>query len=140
MDKIEEENRLREERMRPPDKISYLTKDFQPNKKTRSEKLREESIRRMINNREIELRREKLNEEMRKQSVEEAAKRLADVPTRVRVVDNFDKKKRDKKQKMRDDYEAYMSLLKASQDGIKLKGTLLERVENELLQIESRRK
>lgn len=116
----------------PPKIESYLQQDFRPNRITRSQKLKEDYCRRKIELMEIETRRKELNDEMRRKKEEEAAKRLHGPINRLKAIDNLDIRMRDRKQRMRDDYESYMRSIQALKEASALGQTLLERVANEI--------
>ena len=118
----------------PPALESYLTEDFVPNRKTRATKLKEDYIRRELQKKEVEKRREKLNEELRKKSEAEVMKRMQKIPTKFNAKALEEKKMRDRRQKMREDEQIYMQSLRTNEESNALGPTFLERIEAELLQ------
>ena len=112
----------------------YLTEDFIPNRKTIATKLKEDFVRREIQRQEVEERRQKLNEEMRQKTEEEIVKRLQARPMKFNTKAMEEKAMRDKKQKLHENEETYRKQLQTQYEALALGQTLLERVENELLQ------
>ena len=118
----------------PPPLESYLTDDFVPNKKTRATKLKEDHIRRELQKKEIEARREKLNQELRKKAEAEVMKKMEQNPAKFNAKALDEKKMRDKKQNMRELERVYLQSLQTNQESMALGPTFLERIETDLLQ------
>ncbi|EAX96605.1 hypothetical protein TVAG_140940 [Trichomonas vaginalis G3] len=112
---------------------SYLQKDFKPSYHTKAEKIKEEYTRQKILKQQRAEMVEKLNQDMRKASMEEAKMKMKNRPSRPRPIDNPEKKLRDLRTNMRNNYESYMNFVNGMKDNISKRQCLLERLENQFM-------
>ena len=134
--KLNETAKKIQEKLNEPEKSikSYLKEDFELNKPTRAQLLKQESIRREIERNEVEFRRQKLNEEIRKINLENASKRIQIPMKSIKSLENNENKMRERKVKLRYYYESHMRLIQTMKESVPLGQTLLERVINEINQ------
>jgi len=107
---------------------SYLQDGFRPNRPTRSQQLKEESIRRMLEKQEVEARREALNDDLRKKALQEAYDRIQKVMLYTKSPDNTGKASRKRRLELRNNMESYLRDLETQKASIVHQNTLIGRI------------